>query len=452
MTAKPNDLLDDDQLAEVLENRQLLNAADKSDLTVREFCAQYGVSRARLYRLRKKAKNGASYLTNLRKFNCGRPSRIDDRTLAWALAYIATFPGAPMTEVCKEVAKIAAEQNWPKTNYWMLKRAIDGLDQDMRLTLRESAQEVFNKTALVMRHRYGFANQLWQADATELDARFVDMETGEVFRPWLTACIDAYTRATWLVLHRTKPNAAGVLELFRSAMMPKGNGHVLWGMPATIQTDNESIWRAGDVCQTMVDLGVDYISTDVEMPVQDGLVERVFGTVKTKLLSKLCTYTDKHAALADAERYAIPWPLADSIVKKFLAEYHLTVHRGLKTTPYEQWMEGLEDARGLVFSRSEVESQFRVSREFIVNSDGIELEAGRHFTSPNLMGLVGETVVVRIPIAGRVEEVLCYFKGNLVDTLICSEENPELSTLIASKRTKRSIELSPLRRVLARRA
>lgn len=107
-------------------------------------------------------------------------------------------------------------------------------------------------------------NQLWQIDASPVDALCVDG------RHTVYACIDIATRRMILLLSRT-PRAAAVALLIRKAVMA-------WGVPERVKTDNGSDFVARDTARLLAALNIETELSDPYQPQQKGHIERGIGT------------------------------------------------------------------------------------------------------------------------------------------------------------------------------
>ncbi|TIW27771.1 MAG: integrase [Mesorhizobium sp.] len=112
-------------------------------------------------------------------------------------------------------------------------------------------------------------NQLWQIDASPVDALCVDG------RYSVYACIDIATRRTIWLLSKT-PRASAVALLIRKAILE-------WGVPDKIKTDNGSDFVARDIQRLFASLGIEFELSDPYQPQQKGHVERVIGTMQHDL-------------------------------------------------------------------------------------------------------------------------------------------------------------------------
>lgn len=107
-------------------------------------------------------------------------------------------------------------------------------------------------------------NQLWQIDASPVDALCVDG------RHSVYGCIDIATRRTVWLISRT-PRASAVALLLRKAILA-------WGVPAMVVTDNGSDFVARSTKQLFASLGIDPDTSNAYSPEEKGHVERVIRT------------------------------------------------------------------------------------------------------------------------------------------------------------------------------
>ncbi|UDL90345.1 transposase family protein [Mesorhizobium sp. PAMC28654] len=116
-------------------------------------------------------------------------------------------------------------------------------------------------------------NQLWQIDASPVDALCIDG------RHAVYACIDIATRRTVWLLSRT-PRASAVALLIRKAILE-------WGVPDVVKTDNGSDFVAKDTQRLFASLGIEAETSDAYSPEQKGHVERVIKTFQHDMATLL---------------------------------------------------------------------------------------------------------------------------------------------------------------------
>lgn len=135
-----------------------------------------------------------------------------------------------------------------------------------------------------------------------------------------------------------------------------------------------------------------------------------------------------------------------------MGDYHLRNHRSLGKSPWEAWHDALPDAQGLGLVPADVVDACKIRAEKTVARDGIEISPGRHLSAPELAGLVGEKVILRLLPEGGDDEADCYHRGEKVARLRVVETDGKLAGEIKTARLDRARELNRLRKSLLRTA
>ncbi|TNE65433.1 MAG: hypothetical protein EP335_05815 [Alphaproteobacteria bacterium] len=198
-----------------------------------------------------------------------------------------------------------------------------------------------------------------EIDHTVLDLILVDEETGlPLGRPTLTVAIDCYSRMiVGFYLGFEPPGWQTVMHCLRMMIMPKGE--VIDGFPSI-----NGVWPCFGACEVLVvDNGREFHSTDLEMACEQlgievvyaprtkawykGKVERIFGTINTRLLRGV-----KGKTLPIAREIVGYDPQKDAIVNlgqftegfcKWIVDvYARTYHNGLCGVPLDVWNDGRE--------------------------------------------------------------------------------------------------------------
>lgn len=183
-------------------------------------------------------------------------------------------------------------------------------------------------------------NQLWQIDASPVDALCTDG------RHAIYACIDIATRRTIFILSRT-PRASAVALLIRKAI-------ITWGVPEKIKTDNGSDFVAQDTKRLFASLDIEMELSDAYSPEQKGHVERVIRTFQHSVGPLLPGFVGHSVAdrkaiesrksfakrLGESEAETFGVTLTASVLQKHIDDWTDTVyqhrpHAGLKgQTPF----------------------------------------------------------------------------------------------------------------------
>ena len=443
-------------LEKAFERKALLGEAEHSELGVGDFAAAKGIHRSTLWRLRRRAAaGGAAGLVDRRHENPGRPKGIGDQALGWALCYRAAFPKAKLPQVHAELERVAQAQGWKTPSIGQLRGALASLPADLRTLLTDGSRAMFERATQVVRREKSFPNESWQVDCTELPVWCLDLVTGELFKPWLTAVIDGFTRVVLAaVVHRHTPAARDLLLVYRRAFLPQGRPeHPFYGLPQRIQRDNAAVLKTADILDLMFVLSVDYAPIPRESPNANGGIERWFQTCKTQLCTNLLSYAGQPHGLHLAQTQgAVPWPLVQGIVDKFLVRYHTHAHRGLGwQSPWERWHEHLDRAHGLIFDAPRVLAAARFRREATVERDGVFLEDGRRHSSEKLAALIGEKIILRLDPEDPGRQPHAYrADGTFLAVLEPFQDSPGLAERIAGQRLERTVELKRLRKQMRR--
>jgi len=243
-------------------------------------------------------------------------------------------------------------------------------------------------------------NQLWQIDASPVDALCTDG------RHTVYACIDIATRRAIFSLSRT-PRASAVALLVRKAILA-------WGVPNTIKTDNGSDFVAKDTQRLFASLDVEMELSDAYSPEQKGHVERVIRTFQHMVGPLLPGYVGHSVAdrkaiegrksfakrLGESEAETFGVSLTGAELQRTIDEwtelvYQHRPHAGLKDrTPFAVATEAtrairMVDARALDLLLMPVagENGQRIYRKTGIRIDGLD------YLAPSIM--VGTPVFVR---------------------------------------------------------
>ncbi len=454
MNINADNILSDRQLTRVINIRTLIASFQQSGLSIRAFAREQNLPPSTFSRILRNARTGPAGMIDKRSLTSGRKSEIDDRCLTWALAFLAARRKATLSAAWRDLKLVAVANKWKYPTYAQLNRAVGKLPADARELLIYGSRHLFEKWGIVQRKESENPNDLWQIDATQLGVWNLDMESGKQIQPWAIGIIDACTRVT-LGIHVTRhaPTTADVLLALRRAFLPKQDERFpFFGMPKGIQTDNGPIFKSGDCLDTFLRLGINVVETPKDCPSSNGKIERFFRTVEDQLLRQLSSYAHQHRGLAAAKANPIPWPMMQKLVDRFLYDYHLRNHSSLGKSPWEAWHDGLDSAHGLSLDVPAVIDACKIRIEETVSRDGIEIAPGRHLSAPELAGLVGETVTLRLLPEGGDNEADCYYLGEKVTRLSIVERDGELADSIKAARLDRARELARLRKSLLKTA
>ncbi len=298
-------------------------------------------------------------------------------------------------------------------------------------------------------------NQLWQVDASPVDALCTDG------RHSMYACIDLATRRVVITLSKT-PRASAVGLLIRKAL-------IAWGVPKTVKTDNGSDFKARSIVQLFDDLDIEVDVSAAYSPTEKAHVERAIKTFQHKFASQLPGFVGHDVAERKAieERKAFSQRLGTEDADLFGVElsaaelqaaidewlevyYHARPHGGFTGD-----LKGLSPAAAAAASKTPIarvdERALDVLLMPLAGKDGRRRMTGQgikidhHFYMSGRI-LAGTDVFVRLdPIDMGKVHVFSAEDGRFLDTAIC----PEMRAINRPAYVQAQKELA--RRVLAER-
>lgn len=437
-----NTLLKSSVAEDLNRTRNLLKKAEVHGV---EKTAQIaGMAPGSLWRIRRKVAAGLP-ACDRRHFNSGAASTLDNRRVEWALAFMSARQGAALSVVCRELNKAAVTEGWPKTNYYALRRAIGKLPADVRKLLAAGGKAAFEKTGLVGKRVQSRPLELVQLDASEMPIWTIHPATGELIKPWMTGIIDGCSRVILgMDFHLGSPDAFTTASAMADAFSPKNDeSWPFFGIPETVQTDNAQAY-VGKVLSGIAvraDFILDHIPAGC--PSANGKIERFFQTFQDSLLSRLAGYASQSQAKGKAEtRGVIPWEVLKSVCRRYLLEYHSSVHSGIETTPWEAWHENIQNAPGYLVPPAEIRRKMRVEVTCDVTREGVQV-MGAGYSGKALNGLVGDMVTVLCSAKGGDQSVEVFHRGNRIGFL---RPVPLVTAAINAARLKRQIKLSGFRK------
>lgn len=396
---------------------------------------------------------GLPSLIDRRKHN-GRRSEVAEEVLVWTLAFLAQNRRATLAGAWREVQKACGIHGWKKPSYPQIVRVVNRLPADLRALMVHGARHHFETWGIVRRKEEHSINGLWQIDASELPVWCLDPSTGETFKPWTIGIVEVCSRVTMAMwLCRNTPDTGQALLALRHAILPKHDERFpFFGLPGELQSDSGAIFKSADFQDALLRMGIKHVPTENDCPSANGKIERLFRTVQDGLVRNLTQFSEQYRGLQSAKRTPLPFPLLGKMLDSFLVEYHLRKHASLDKAPWEAWHDGLAGARGFDLSPQDVVDACKVRVDKRVHRDGVELTRNAHYSAPELAGLVGKTVTLRVLPDGGDTTTPCFYKGAHIADLQRVEGNSELGEAIKHARLDRAKELARLRKTLLKTA
>lgn len=232
-----------------------------------------------------------------------------------------------------------------------------------------------------------------EIDHTPLDLFVVDAESGlPMGRPWITACIDDYTRCILgLCISFEPPSYLTVAKCLRHAFLPK---QTLKDTYPSIKND----WIAYGVMQELVvDNGLEFHSQSLELACDSlgielhysarktawfkGKIERFLGTLNRAIAHGQpgTTFSDifEKGDYDPVTQAVVSYQTLKEVAHKWIVDvYHQEIHRTTKERPHQRWLNNVEKAMVAVpASISDLDAILgRVERR-VLSHKGIELDS-----------------------------------------------------------------------------
>ena len=243
-----------------------------------------------------------------------------------------------------------------------------------------------------------------EIDHTHLDLFVVDDRTSlPLGRPYVTACIDSYTRCILgIYVGFNPPSYQSVAACLKDCFLPKVNLKAEYpdivnewaahGVMRQLVVDGGQEFYSKSLEQVCLSLGIEWCAAPRREPWFKGKIERFFGTFNrgiahgipgtsfSNIFEKDDYDPSKHAVVKFS---TLKW-----IVRKWITDvYHQEIHRALQTTPARMWATSIrpEDIRLPDESTHFDAVMGRVYRR-VLNHKGIEFE-GLFYSSPELNDL-----------------------------------------------------------------
>ena len=142
----------------------------------------------------------------------------------------------------------------------MVRRIIRRLDPALVALAHHDPDVYRDGFELVLRRESAAANDMWQADHTELDVMVLD-ERAKPARPWLTVVLDDHSRAVaGYTVFLDAPTAAQTALAFRQAVWRKSDPQwPVCGLPAVLYSDHGADFTGSHIAQVCADVKVQLI-------------------------------------------------------------------------------------------------------------------------------------------------------------------------------------------------
>ncbi|MCY6492805.1 Mu transposase C-terminal domain-containing protein [Leptolyngbya sp. GGD] len=257
-----------------------------------------------------------------------------------------------------------------------------------------------------------FSNQILQCDHTKLDIRIVDKEhTLLNWRPWLTTVVDTFSSCVigYHLWHK-QPGAHEVTLTLRHAILPKQyppeyeleqvlNQSNIYGAPLQyFFTDGGKDLSRSKLIQSLgKKLGFQCELRD--RPIQGGIVERLFGTINTKVLALLPGYISKEEGGAERAEKEACLTLEDLdliLAVYFFRDYnHEPYPKDSCDTRFERWLKGMGKKLPEPLNERDLDLCLMKAEQRVVQAHGSVYFENLTYRCEELRALQGEYVTLR---------------------------------------------------------
>jgi putative transposase len=298
----------------------------------------------------------------------------------------------------------------------LLRRMIHSISAYDLYAAREGKESANNKFRGVHSHRITKGPlERAEIDHTRLDLMLLDDSGLPVGRPWLTTCIDDYSRCILgIVIGFEPPSFHTVAQCLKSAILPKTylkekyptvkNDWPAFGIMRELVVDNGQEFHSTSLENACLSLGIEIHYAPRKNGAFKGKIERFQKTLNNDLAhpnpgTTFGNILDRGEY--DPEKHAvISLKIFNTILHKWIADvYHQKPHRTLNTSPYLFWKGSIDISEiGLPQDMSELDIILGRSEMRTLTHKGIELN-GLSYNSNELTALrkrLGEKLVVDI--------------------------------------------------------
>lgn len=398
---------------------RLLRPVLEDGVTVAALARTSGIPEPTLRRwLRHYRRHGLAGLQRQLRSDSGIRRQVSADLAAFIEGLALEQPRRSVAAIHRLVRDAAARDGRSAPSYATVHAIVRAIDPALLVLAHQGAKAYAHGFDLLHRREAARANEIWQADHTELDILVLD-EAGAVIRPWLTVIIDDYSRA--VAAYRTSASVPSALQTalaLRNAIWRKSEpGWTICGIPEVLYTDHGSDFTSHHIEQVCAALKARLIFSQVGQPRGRGRIERFFGTLNTRCLSELPGYI---APGGPPAKPSMTLAQLDEALRHFIVEtYHHTPHSMTGEAPEARWSRG-----GFLPRMPESLEQLdllllTVTRPRQVHRDGIRFQALRYI-APTLAGFIGEAVTIRYDPAD-IAEIRVYLGDRFLCRAICPE-------------------------------
>jgi len=446
----------DEATLEIIYRRrdQLGSLADKevvSDAEVRARAITVGISPRTLWQyLRNYRKYGYSGLAPKVRSDKGMLHGVSDEVTELIRAVRLTNPDWSVRAVFEMVHHKAMQLRESPPSLWQVRKVLDNIPKATKAIADGRLDEFRNKSRITYPLDYSGA-VVYQIDHCKVDVLVYDKRQsrnrrrrGEV-RPWLTMVMERTSRyvVCWSLAY-DQPYRHTVAGAIRGALLADPGG-----VPREIWVDNGKDLIANHVRQLTRELEIKLHICDPHQPQQRGILERMFGTLNTRLWATLPGYVASNTVDRNPSvRARLTIQELGERLDDFLKQYHAESHASLGLSPTDYWTQHclampVQDLRLLDMLLKEP-ARRRVGKT------GIQF-GGRHYWHTELAPLVNTDVFVRVDTRFEIpDEIEVFYDGHWLCTAFATDSERGRSVTREEIACAQSSQMSYVREELAK--
>ena len=401
-------------------------------------------------------KHGLAGLAPMERADKGGHHMITERMTQLVKGIRLSHPDLPAHQVHKLACEKAKALGEPEPTAYQVRSICDSISDPVKQIADGRHDDFRNRHRIT--YPMTFDDVVFQIDHTLVDVLVRDLRTekyraqsGEI-RPWLTLCIESQSRTVvGAVFGYDHPDRHTVAAVIRDSLLPSERKP--GGIPSEIWVDNgkellrvmwsNSCGRWESRCKLCAP----------HQPQLKGRVERIFGTLNTRLWATLPGYVSSNTVERNpSARAELTLVELETRFREFIQQYHHEPHSETGQAPIDYWNENVfampADPRQLDILLMEPETRK-------VIKTGISYK-GRTYWHVELAALVGENVLIRAALPySAPDEIEVFHRGTWICTAFAMDsdrgrlvDRREIREAIEAQRSTIRTEIETARRAV----